>query len=310
MGQISADLLILLGKLASAGSINRASTEMGLPKSTISRRLKQLEHEVGAILVKRGPRKIGLTDIGQALLERGQRIASEVEFAQMQAMEMQTKLRGELRVSLPIDFGPSWIGYVLGNFATSCPEVDLLVHVNAHDVDISRENYDVAIHLGPFAGTQDLPMRLLARLSRGLYASPDYVARRGLPKSEMELEQHDCVVHDQQVREGIWPLPAPSDRPYATVRRVQTNNIGLIRDMVVRGAGIGILTDVMCASDLHAGRLLRILPDIQLPSFVASATFLHSRQIPRKTRAFIDHLARELKGSAEAGQVVTVPNLV
>lgn len=310
MARVSADLLMLLSEVAAAGSINRASAKMGLPKSTISRRLKQLEHDVGTILVKRGTRQISLTDIGMVLLERSQRIAAEVEFAHVQAIELQTMLRGELRVSLPIDFGVNWIGHVLGNFATAYPEIDLRIHVNAHAVDISQENYDVAIHLGPFAGAQDLPTRILSKLSRGLYASPDYIARRGLPECEADLRFHDCVIHEQQAKEGIWPLPevpAVGEKP---VRRIQSNNISLVRDMVVRGAGIGVLTDAMCQGEVRAGRLVPVALDMALPSFVASATFLHSRQIPRKTRVFIDYLVQSLQGSQNSrASMPPVPNM-
>ncbi len=297
MNRVSADLLILLSEVAGAGSINRASLKLGLPKSTISRRLKQLEHEVGAILLKRGTRQITLTEIGQVLFERSQRIAAEVDLAHVQAIEMQTKLRGELGVSLPTDFGPSWIGHVLGNFAIAYPEIDLRVDVNAHAVDVSQENYDVAVHLGPFAGAQDLPMKQLARLSRGLYASQEYVAVKGVPNVPRDLSAHDWVMHQQQVREGTWRFPDVVDDPARQTRRIQMNNIGLVRDLVLRGAGVGILTNVMCEGDVRSGRLVRLLPDLDVPSFVVSATFLHSRQIPRKTRVFIDYLAQCLKSS-------------
>lgn len=293
--RLSVDSLLLFSEVVASGSINRGAIKLGLPKSTISRRLRQLEQEIGAQLVKRGARRLLPTDIGRALLERCERIAAEVALAGLQATEMQTELRGELRVSLPSDFGSSWLARVIGEFSRLHPDIRIYADVNNRWVDVSEEHYDIALHLGAMKGSQNLPMRPLASLSRGLYASPKYLAENPPPTSVEDLAEHDCVMHELQISEGIWAFAVNEDLQTTARRRLTTNNIGIVRDIVIQGVGIGVMPDVLCAGDVRSGRLVQVLPDMRLPQLTVTATFLHRRNVPRRTRAFLDFLVEQMR---------------
>ncbi len=283
--RLDLNLLMLFLEIVSAGSISQAALHLHTPKATLSRKLRQLEQHIGAVLVKRGSKRLELTDIGEAFLHRCERIAVETQEASQIASEMQSQLRGIMRVSMPIGLANTWVSRALSDFALRYPEVRLAIHVTNRWVDVSEEPYDVAICIGRVRNAQ-LPTRRLAELPRGLFASPEYCARKGVPQSAGELVDHDCIVLDTQVNDGLWSIAA-GPRP-ALVPRLTTTDIVVAKEMAVAGVGIAMLARPICESDVHAGRLVQVLPHWQIPPVAISATFLERRHMPVRIRAFID----------------------
>jgi DNA-binding transcriptional LysR family regulator len=186
---------------------------------------------------------------------------------------------------MPIDFGSGWLSRAIASFAEKYPSIDLEIHVNGRWVDVSEESYDVAIHLGPLLNP-DVPFRRISALTRGIYASPEYLARKA---QKITLwEEHECVLTEQQLAEGIWTHASREGQKREG--RVLVNNIGLARELVISGIGLGVLPNVMCRNDVRSGRLVRIMVDQQIPALEASATFFAGRYLPRKTKVFLDHV--------------------
>jgi len=125
--KLDLNALLLFFEVVNAGSISRASKKLDIPKSTVSRKLMFLEDQLGAILFKKGGRKLAVTDIGHALYEHCERIAAEIEEAGLGTTRMQTELRGMLRVSMPVDFGTGWLSSAIAAFAVSYPDIHLVI---------------------------------------------------------------------------------------------------------------------------------------------------------------------------------------
>ena len=246
---------------------------------------------MGSKLLKRGNRRIWVTESGHRLHEHCARIAAEVEDAGLQAAQMRTSLKGRLRVSMPIDFGTGWLSRAIASFAECYSEIELDIYVNGRWVDVQEESYDVAIHIGRLINP-DVALRRLSALTRGVYASPEYAARRGLPRGRWR--NHECVLTEQQLSEGIWNVGENAQDRLRRQARVVVNNIGLARELVISGIGVGILPNVMCRNDVKSGRLVRIPIDHDIPALEASATFFSGRHMPRKTKVFVDHIAEFL----------------
>lgn len=297
--RFSVDALLLFHDVVTAGGINRAAAVHGLPKSSISRRVRGLEEAVGAVLLKRG-KTLGLTEAGEVLYDSARRIAAEMASARARTASVQKDVAGKLRVRLPPDFGHAWIGRALAVFALAHPEVELEVRTGPAPARGADDAHDLVIHLGPVLGADEQPMRTLATLPRGAYVSPAYVARRGVPHSPAALKDHDCIVHVLQQTEGIWP--AADTQPGGTGRRIVTDNINLVRDLVLHGAGVGIMPAALCARDVRTRRLQPVLEQWQLPALVASVTFLERRHLPRKTRVFLDFLIDQLNAPVAAAR--------
>jgi DNA-binding transcriptional LysR family regulator len=279
--------LLVFHEVVNSQSISRAARVLGLPKSTVSRKIQHLESQVGASLLKRGNRRISITDEGLRLNDHCHRIAAELVHAGLQTAEMRTSLKGRLRVSMPNDFGVGWLGRAIASFVNIYPAIEIDIHVNGRWVDVSEETYDVAVHLGrPL--NPELPLRRLSVLTRGVYASPAYVGRNAdLGRLWAEGE---CVLTEQQLAEGIWTANDGREvqrRP----GRVVVNNIGVARELVRAGIGVGILPNVLCRSDVRSGRLVRIAVEREIPPLEASATFFSGRYVSQKVKVFLDHLA-------------------
>src|SRR5947209_3224507 len=286
---IDLNALLVFFEVVNAQSITKAARTLGLPKSTVSRKIQHLESQVGSALLKRRNRRITVTEEGLRLQDHCARIAAEIEDAGLQATQMRTSLKGRLRVSMPIDFGIAWLSRAMASFHEQYPSIALEIHVNGRWVDVSEESYDVAIHLGRLLNP-DLPFRRLSALTRGVYASPEYLARKA-PIINL-FEEHECVLTEQQLAEGIWT--EAHKRGERREGRVLVNNIGVARELVISGIGVGVLPNVMCRNDVKSGRLVRIMLDRQIPALEASATFFAGRYLPRKTKVFLEHVTEFL----------------
>lgn len=295
MSKLDLNSLRLFYQVVNAESITRAATQLRIPKSTISRKLSQLEDHVGAILLKKGARKLTTTDIGAVLYEHAQRMMAEVEKAGLETTEMQSELRGTLRVSIPIDFGNSWIGRVIAEFVHQYPDISLEVEVNSKRVTPREDPYDLTIQLGPLQDS-GLTFRRLATITRGVYASADYLEKHGTPKAVEDFQRHHCIVTDQQRQDGVWTFRNQVKHRFIEVSgKVFINNIGVARELAIGGVGLAMLPNIMCRSDIRSKRLVRVLTEWESPPMDATALVLSRTGIPRKTRVFLDFVSERLR---------------
>ena len=295
-GSLDLNLLVLFFQVVNTGSISRAAVRLRVPKATLSRKLRQLEEQVGAVLLKRGPQRLEVTDIGRALHEHCERITSIASDASQIVSEMQSGVRGSLRVALPFGLANTAISQGLAQFARRFPEVRIYAQVCNRWVDVSEESYDVAIHIGTVPNP-DLPMRRLASLPRGFFAAPDYLTRRGTPLAHAELLSHDCIAMDTQVQDGLWSVTAEGGASVPVPPHFATTDIVLAREMALAGMGIAMLTLALTAEDVRTGRLVRVLPEVVLPPVSISAVYLERRYMPVRIRAFIDMMAESISGA-------------
>lgn len=295
-GGLDLNLLVLFYQVVNIGSISRAAVRLRVPKATLSRKLRQLEEQVGAVLLKRGPHRLEVTEIGRALHEHCERIATIATDASQIVGEMQSGVRGVIRVAMPFGLANTALSRGMVQFAQRYPEVRLYAQVCNRWVDVSEESYDVAIYIGSVRN-QDLPMRRLASMPRALFASPDYIARRGAPKTESELLSHDCIALESQVNDNLWRAPGPDGELESIIPRMTTTDIVLAREMTLAGVGIAMLTHALCAEDVRAGRLVRVLPEMTIPPVSISAIYLERRYLPLRIRMFIDTMAEVIAAS-------------
>ena len=295
------NLFPVFAEIAHTGSISLTAERLHIPKATLSRKLRQLEQQIGAVLLKRSLHGLELTDVGRALMAHCQRIATEASEAQAIVAEMQSQLSGTMHISIPFGLSNTWVSHALVRFASQYPDVKLAIDVTNRWVDVSEEAYDVALHIG-CVRNQGLPNRRLAELGRGFYASPGYLEKKGVPDRTQELLTHDCIALESQLVDEIWTFSLSDGADCYTVSpRMTATDIVLAKEMAVAGIGIAILTHLACAVDVKEGRLARILPDVPVPSVTISATFLERRHLPRRVRAFIDLIAEAIRDQSTLG---------
>src|SRR5471030_413985 len=174
--------LLLFARIVECGSFSLAAERVGLPKSTVSRRISLLEAHLGERLLQRTTRKLVLTEFGASLLDHARRVADETEAAGALAQHRQGAPSGLLRVSMPADFANLAMGPVLAGFMEQYPAIALELDLSPRRVDLLAENFDLAIRMGNLPDDATLAARRITFSSHALYAAPSYNSLRGLPE--------------------------------------------------------------------------------------------------------------------------------
>jgi DNA-binding transcriptional LysR family regulator len=298
MEQYEPNDLLIFARVAEAGSFSRAAQRMGLPKSTVSRRISLLEERLGERLMVRTTRRLALTEFGNQLLEHARQVAAEVDAVKALSEHRQARPSGRLRVSMPSDLATMLLTDMLAAFIALHPAVSLELDLSPRRVDLLGENFDLAVRMGNLPDDAMLAARRIAVFPSGLYAAPSYLAERGDPVSPDDLAQHDALTLLGRNGEPVgWTLTC-GERKWEGVPsgRTAANAPDLLINLARAGAGIAAVPDYFAAPSLHRGELRRVLPDWHMPSHIAWAVFPGRRLMPAKTRAFIDMLEAALAG--------------
>lgn len=285
--------LLLFAKIVEAGSFSKAAQRLDQPKSTVSRRLAQLETQLGERLLQRTTRKLVLTDFGAIVLEHAQKVASEVEAAGALAQHRQGEPSGRLRISMPHDFANLGVYNVVGEYMKLYPKVTVELDLSPRRVDLVAEGFDIAIRMGDLPDDSSLAARRVLTQKQGLFASPEYIGRRGLPEHPDDLLAHDllCVLR-RTGGTAPWTLSrGKTVWQHEMPARLLVNSPELLVKVACAGVGIVSSPDMFAERLLATGELVRILPEWELPMTVGWAVFPGRRLMPAKTRAFLDLMA-------------------
>lgn len=291
--------LLIFARVAEAGSFSRAAERIGLPKSTVSRRIAFLEEQLGERLMLRTTRRLTLTEFGLQLLEHARQVAVEVDAVKALSEHRQARPSGRLRVSMPSDFASLLLTDMLAAFIALHPAVSLELDLSPRRVDLLGENFDLAVRMGDLPDDNLLAARRIAVFPGGLYAAPDYLAERGEPASPDELDAHDSVrLLGRNGEAAGWALTSGAQKwEGAPPARMVANAPELLINLARAGVGITAVPDFFAAPSVRQGELRRVLPDWRMPSHTAWVVFPGRRLMPAKTRAFIDMLEAALAGS-------------
>lgn len=289
MEQLLNDMALFV-EVVKAKGFRGAAEAIGMPNSTLSRRISILEQAIGLRLLHRTTRKVELTEAGQIYFERCKRIVDEAQLAHEQLGEMLAQPSGTLRVSLPVDFAVTYLAPLIAEFARHYPGITFDFDLTPRRVDLVSEPFDVAIRMGESENSH-LIARPLAQLSTCLYASPDYLERSGEPGEPTDLAQHECL---GMAKTNVWTLHEGTRMTTISVgSRFVVNNIGMIRRLATMGMGIVLLPEEIAADDLAHGRLRRLLPQWQ-GSLTPVYAITETRLLPAKTQRFIEFLRERL----------------
>jgi DNA-binding transcriptional LysR family regulator len=294
---LDADDLLLFARVIEAGSFSQAGERLGLPKSTVSRRLAALENRLGEKLLQRTTRRLNLTEFGQGVLEHARALAGEVDSALSLALHRQQRPSGRLRVSMPGDLAQQVVPDVICRYIAAHPEVQLELDLSPRRVDLIGEGFDLAIRMGQLADDAQLAARRLALLDAGLYAAPDYLARHGEPQQPQDLELLDGLCILGRAGDAMaWSLQAASGERWTGLpaKRTLANAPDMLVRMAVAGLGLTAVVDSAAHPHVQRGELRRVLPSWCLTPVECWAVFPGRRLLPLRSRLFIDALAARL----------------
>lgn len=294
--------LLLFARVAEAGSFSRGAARLGLPKSTLSRRIAALESQLGERLFTRSTRRLALTDFGRNLVDHARRVVEEVEAVADLAQQRQAEPAGLLRVSMPADLAGLLLAPAIAAFSARYPRLRLDMDLSARRVDLVGENFDLAVRVGALQDDATLVARRWCDFAVGLFAAPDYLARRGTPASPQELAGHAAVRLLGRDGEPVpWRLEKGGEHWEGVAPgTLAANSMGVLIRLARAGAGIAAADRLLVAPYVARGELAPVLADWSMPPATAWLVMPSRRLIPPKTRAFIEALiaAREAE---EAG---------
>jgi DNA-binding transcriptional LysR family regulator len=277
-----------------AGSFTAAAEQLGVSKSHVSKQVSALEDRLGAQLLHRTTRSLSVTDAGQAFYERGALILEQLEEAERAVMQLQTKPRGRLKVSVPMTFGLRHLAPLVAEFLQEYPEISIDLDLSDRKVDMIDEGFDLAIRIGELQDSS-LMVRKLAPATRYCCASPEYLETHGTPRHPAELADHECLEYAYG-RLNTWQFVSPDgDEHFVQVSgRLRANNGEVLVESCVAGLGVALVPDFMLGDHLQSGRLVRLLDDWLEWNAGVYALYPHNRHLSAKVRRFVDFLVDKL----------------
>ncbi|ADU11805.1 LysR family transcriptional regulator [Asticcacaulis excentricus] len=289
------DALRIFTRVAELSSFSQASETLGLPKATVSTAVQTLEAHLGTQLLYRTTRRVQLTHDGQLFYERAKDLLADAD--DLSGLFQTRSVSGRIRVDMPIPVAQSLVIPNLPLLLERHP--DLRVELSSTDriVDIVREGFDCVIRVGTLSDT-GLTVRALGKLSMGNFASPEYLARWGTPRTLEDLKGHRLIHYVTQMGarpDGFDYSDGTQWQTMAMEGVVTVNNSEAYRHAALAGLGIVQAPRVGMTEHVAQGRLIEILPAYVADALPVSLIYPQRRHLARRVRVFIDWVATLMK---------------
>ncbi len=290
------DKLRVFHAVAEAGSFTHAGDTLNLSQSAVSRQISALEDSLDVKLFHRHARGLKLTEQGEALFETAHDVFAKLAMAEARITDIKEKPQGPLKITTTVAFGSIWLTPRIKEFVARYPDIDVSLVLADTELDLSMREADAAIRMMP--PTQpDLIQRHLMTMNYRVYAAPEYLKARGIPKTVEDLDSHSIIVYGEDATPPVgnlnWLLEAgtKSDTPREPILKV--NSIYGIYRAVQSGLGIAALPEYMSSEGRN---LVEILPES--PGSSLDVYFVYPEELKKAKRIGVlrDFLVQKLAG--------------
>ncbi|WLG61441.1 LysR family transcriptional regulator [Pseudomonas sp. FP1762] len=293
-------------KVVETGSMTAAAAKCEMSTTMVGNHLRALEQRLGVQLLQRTTRRQRLTEFGSIYYQRCLEVLGLVADSERLAEQASDEPRGLLRITAPLTFGVERLTPALSEYSLLYPQVKLDVVLTNSRPDLLENGLDVAFRLGNFDQSH-LIARPLIDYTLTVCASPDYIARRGMPHTPQDLQQHDCLSFaypagdDWQSVEKRWRLSGPEGEVLVDVSGpMLINSSAGLHQAARNGMGIMMLPDALVEQDLRDGKLVRVMTDYQPPSRPMHLLYAQDRYRLPKLRRFVEFAMRTWGKPADA----------
>ncbi|WP_296714737.1 LysR family transcriptional regulator [Rhodoblastus sp.] len=288
------DALRTFVAIATLGNFARGSDKLGISRAMASKRIADLEAELGVKLINRTTRSMSLTEAGHKLLAAAETMFGLLESAEQDIRSATAIPRGNLRVNAPMSFGIRHLGPIIDAFLLQHPEVSVDLTLDDRVINIVDEGYDVAIRIRNLADSS-LTARRLAPARMVVCASPSYLESRGRPDQPQDLTRHDCLVYDYLARQNVWSFVREGVNADIRVSgRLHSNNGDVLVQAAADGLGVMLAPTFIAHEALRSGALLPILPEWRAVEPGLFAVMPPGRVDVLKVRSFVEHLSKSI----------------
>ncbi|MEO5698505.1 MAG: LysR substrate-binding domain-containing protein [Burkholderiaceae bacterium] len=289
--------MVLFAEVIEHGGFAAAGRACGMPKSRLSRRVARLEEQLGVQLMQRSTRKLSLTPAGEVFLRHctGLREAAQTAFEAV--AQAQTEPHGTVRLSCPVTLAQSALNTLLPRFLADFPEVRVEMQVLNRPVDPVEDGVDIALRVrAQIEDSATLVAKTFGTSRAIMVASPDLVSRQGPVIEPADLVRLDTVSMSVGDGRSSWRLKGPEGQEFVHthVPRYVADDLLVLGDAAVGGGGAALLPDYLCRAQLHAGRLVEVLPGWGPALGIKHAVFPARRALVPAVRRLLDFLAQHL----------------
>lgn len=297
--------MLYFAEVVDRGGFAAAGRALGIPKSRLSRRVAELEAQLGVRLLHRTTRKLSLTEAGELYHRHCAAMRDEAGAAAEAVARVQAEPRGTIRVVCPVTLAQSTVGPLLPLFLARHPQVRVEMQVSNRVVDLVEEGVDVALRVRPsLDDSGSLVVKNLGLTQTLLVASPAQLARQGRPARFEDLARLDTVSMSAADGRAVWQLLGPDgqahDHPHQP--RYVADDLLTLKMAVVRGVGISVLPDYMCRDELLDRRLVEVLPGWAPRPGIFHAVFPSRRGLLPAVRRFLDFLGEHIVAEGQPRQ--------
>ena len=294
------DELRVFVAVVDAGSLSKAARLKDVAVSSVTRKIDQLEAELGVKLLRRSSRAMILTDAGQQFIVSARHILNELDDAKASLLDSQTNLRGILTVTAPSSFGRKHVLPATMTFMKLYPQIEIELHLNDQLVDLVEQRIDVAIRIGLLPDS-DLVATALAPIRRITCASPAYLDKNGWPRVPEDLLNHNCLtLASLPTPTGWWSFSGVSKGASLPIKgNFRSDDTEALLKVALEGVGIVHLASWLVSDKIATGELVHLLTEFELHNKNAiHAVRLPGRSHNLRAKLFIDHLKREFGETA------------
>ncbi|NKK66787.1 LysR family transcriptional regulator [Rhizobium leguminosarum bv. viciae] len=292
--------IMIFARVTEAGSFTAAARLLGMPKTTVSRRIAALERELGVLLLQRTTRSLSLTASGRLYYEESSQALRTIEGANLRLAETRAEPAGTIRISAPVGFGGHFLQDAIFEFLSTYPKTRVELRLTDDRLNLVENGIDLAFRTGILENST-LIARKLGSTHRLLCASPDYLVRCGSPDVPEDLAHHDCVIAGQSAQ-AQWLLEGPHGQEMIAVSgRFAANEMQAVMAAAIAGHGIAQLPYGVADACIKDGRLRRVLDGYTTPAGGLHVVYPSSRHLPPLVKAFIELAARRLSALGIGG---------
>lgn len=283
-----------------AQSFSEAARRLGIAKSAVSKQIRLLEQEVGVRLLNRTTRRLSLTEAGEIYYRHCIQIVNRAEIALNELQQYQNQPTGTIRVSSPIPFSNALLIPVIRELRSLYPEVHVDLHLSDQVLNLVEEGIDLAIRVGKLKDS-NLIAKKLCDTPVVIFASPEYLALHGTPKTPDDISDHNWITLSilSSPIQGVFRHKISQDEFSPTVNSsLKTNSVETVIDAAEKGLGISAMVKTTVDEQLRQGKLVPLLEDYTLGPRELYAIYPHREHLPPKVRIFLDLLVKHCKSAS------------
>ena len=281
-------------RVVEAGSFRKAAAQLNVEASTVSRKVASLEKQLNVKLLKRSRQRSIPTELGWIYYERLNSIMAQQTALDDEISQGVSHVTGTLRVAAPVDFGTQFVLPVCQKLQQQFPDLNMELKLGSEFSDLLENNLDVAVRIGNLPDSE-LIARKVGQVDRVLVASPDYLAKHGMPTTPNELLSHKFVFYSDTQRKRVMQFLDGSQIPFKTLNNQFTvNSVTAIRRLVIDGAGIHLGPRWFFEESIEQGQVMPLLPLYPMQSFPVQCVYTSRTYLPIKVREFTRLLAAHL----------------